>query len=102
METTFRELDQSFGLPKGSAFRAFKRLALTEGRDFRLLRAGPDSDEIEALRRAGRIYAASVNVVLLTPAATDRLRDALHKTHGGDHHIAHPLQGTDRPGSENR
>lgn len=94
MEATFRELDQRFGLPKGSAFRAFKRLALTEGRDFRLLRAGPDSDEIEELRRAGRIYAASVNVVLLTPAATDRLREALRNTHGIDRN--------DRPGSANR
>lgn len=99
MYTTFRDLDQAFGLPKGSAFRTFKRQALTEGRDFLLLRAGPDSGEIEALRHSGRIYAASVNVVLLTASGADRLRDALGKTHGVDHNRT-STERTGQPGFE--
>lgn len=70
---TLRELDARLGLAKGAAFRAFKRSAFAEGADFRVLDATSQASEIDALRRAGRIYRGSVNVVLLSPAAAERL-----------------------------
>lgn len=82
-EWTFRELDEARGLPKGSAFRAFKRVheELCEGRDFRVLQANQDAGEIGDLRREGRIYAGSVNVVVLSPGATERVAHALDHDH---------------------
>ncbi|HSW13161.1 MAG TPA: hypothetical protein VLI06_10005 [Solimonas sp.] len=76
---SFRELDQRTGLPKGSAFRAFKRREpqLQEGQDFRLLRPGRDDAEIDALRQARRVYPNSVNIVLLGDGLTTRLLEDL-------------------------
>ena len=74
---TLRELDQRLHLAKGAAFRAFKRARLVEGRDFRVLDAGTDAGEIAQLRAAARIYPASVNVVLLSPSAAERIATAL-------------------------
>jgi hypothetical protein len=70
---TLRELDERLGRPKGTAFRAFKRAGLVEGRDFRVLTPGADAAAIAQLRAAGRIYAVSVNVILLTADAAERL-----------------------------
>jgi hypothetical protein len=76
---TFRDIDRRRGAAKGTAFRAFKALAprLTEGVDFRVLAADADRDQIEDLRHAGRIYASSRNVVLLSTAAAAMIYDAL-------------------------
>ncbi|HYW92484.1 MAG TPA: hypothetical protein VFA95_08515 [Gammaproteobacteria bacterium] len=76
---TFREIDRALALPKGSAFRAFKRLRaeLVENRDFRVLDAARDAPLIERLRREGRIYAGSVNVVLLSGKPAARIRRTL-------------------------
>ena len=76
---TLKELDVAAGLPKGSAFRAFKRLepTLREGSQFRVLRPGRDDAEIGALRAAGRVYGASRVVVLLADATARALRAAL-------------------------
>ncbi len=65
---TFRDIDTALGAAKGTAFRAFKQLRpeLVEGRDFSVLRADTHGRRIESLRRNGRIYASSVNVVLLS------------------------------------
>lgn len=78
-EHTFREIDAALGLPKGSAFRAFKRLreTLAEGRDFQVLYHDADAARIEALRTAGRIYPGTVNAVLLSSGAAARVRQAL-------------------------
>lgn len=72
---TFRELDEATGLPKGSAFRAFKRLepGLREGQDFCLLRAGSDDARIGDLRRQDRVYRNSVNIVLVDDGLAARL-----------------------------
>ena len=69
--STLREIDQALGLDKGSAFRAFKQVepGLKEGADFKVLAPATERDDIEILRSAGRIYAGSVNVVLLAPHA---------------------------------
>jgi hypothetical protein len=68
---TFRELDEAGGLTKGNAFRAFKRIEaqLTEHKDYEVLWPQHQREAIEILRTGGRIYASSVNVVLLAPAA---------------------------------
>lgn len=75
MTQTFRELDEAAARPKGSAFRAFKRIEpqLREGVDFRLLRASADDTEIEVLRHGQRVYPNSVNIVLLGDAVARRL-----------------------------
>lgn len=76
---SFRQLDEAAGCPKGTAFRAFKYLdeKLREDRDFILLRADSAPELIEQLRAEDRIYAGSVNVVLLQPSAAERLRNAM-------------------------
>ena len=67
---TFKELDGLHQRPKGTAFRAFKRLeqSLREGEHYHYLDAQSHGAEIAQLRETGRIYAASINVVLLTEA----------------------------------
>jgi hypothetical protein len=74
---TLRELDERLGLAKGTAFRAFRRAGFAEARDFRVLEAARDAAGIAALRAAGRIYRGSVNVVLLSPDAAERLAAVL-------------------------
>ena len=71
---SFRELDQTSGMAKGSAFKVFKRIeqGLEESHDYVLLRLQDQRDLIETLRSSQRIYASSMNVVLLSPA-TERL-----------------------------
>lgn len=70
---TFRTLDQLMDTPKGTAFRAFKRVLdeLEEGNDHLRLESGPDADAIAELKAAGRIYPSSVNVVLLRRPAVE-------------------------------
>ena len=72
---TLREIDLALGLTKGSAFRAFKSIAaeLAEGTDFLLLQAAEHRAEVENLRAAGRIYAGSVNVILLSAPVRERV-----------------------------
>ena len=76
---TLREVDLRFGLPKGSAFRAFKRqrAMLREHIDFIVLSARTDNAEIERLRAAGRIYRSSVNVIVLAETGFERVRAEL-------------------------
>lgn len=66
--TSFKGLDRALGAPKGTAFRTFKRslAVLAEDEDFLRLDAAADGADIEALKAAGRVYQASVHVVLLT------------------------------------
>ena len=68
---TFKELDLVHGLPKGSAFRAFKSLAgrLVEGQDFHCCDARVEGEAYDQLLASGRVYAGTVNGVLLGPAA---------------------------------
>lgn len=72
---TLREIDQSLRLDKGAAFREFKRIApeLSEGRDYRVLRAAEDREAITRLRNNARVYGSSLNVVLLSPATRDKI-----------------------------
>lgn len=74
---SFRELDEAWGARKGTAFLAFKRAlpSLREGIDFVYLSHDQQHDEIARLRAAERIYASSVNVVLIADATARTLRD---------------------------
>jgi len=76
---SFKEIDARHGCPKGTAFRAFKRLSgeLKEGEDFYYLPAGESADLISQLKAAGRLYQATVHAVLLTDSGYARLRTAL-------------------------
>lgn len=68
---TFRELDRAHGRTKGEAFRAFKALAsqLVEGRDFYCCDRRVDGEAFDLLEASGRLYAGTVNGVLLAPSA---------------------------------
>jgi len=78
---TLRDLDGQGGRPKGTSFRAFKRLApgWREARDFRVLDPARDRAEIEALRVAGRVYASSRAIILLAPGAAQQILDAIRE-----------------------
>ncbi len=73
--TSFKELDRLWAVPKGAAFRAFKQAlpVLVEQRDYIRLDARQHHAEIDALRATGRIYAGSVNVVLLSETGISKL-----------------------------
>lgn len=74
--TSLKELDKTWAVPKGTAFRAFKQAlaTLVEEQDFTRLDAKHNHAEIETLRASGRIYAGSVNVVLLSQTGMHKLR----------------------------
>lgn len=83
--TTLRDLDQQAGLPKGSAFRAFKAIEeqLIEGIDYRLLNHDADTAEIAELKRNRRIYPSSLNVLLFAKATHQQLLAVLIKPSAG-------------------
>ena len=74
---TLREIDEVLGLPKGSAFRAFKSLALVEEADFRVLHPDRDSAAFQALRGAGRIYPGTQRAILLSDDARGKIEAIL-------------------------
>lgn len=63
---TLKEIDQSRGATKGTAFRAFKQLQhqLVEGRDFHYLNGADDPATLARLKQAGRLYDSSAHVLL--------------------------------------
>lgn len=79
---SFKDLDEAAGLPKGEAFRAFRRLERfwLQDRDYRLLQANADAAEIAELKHSGRVYRSSANVVLLAPARAEELLAILRNT----------------------
>jgi len=76
---SMRELDESAGLPKGAAFRAFKAVMgmLQEGQDFVVLDHQTAQALAARLIAQGRLYRSSVNPVLLAPAAAVQVRAAM-------------------------
>lgn len=70
---SLRELDESLQRPKGSAFRAFRRIEAywQEARDFVVLHHERDRELIDALRQQQRIYASTVNLIMLSPELAD-------------------------------
>lgn len=78
-ERTLRELDEAAGLPKGSAFRAFKQARgdFREGADFRVLDRVRDAAEVAALQAGQRAYHSSQAVVLAGPRMAARITEIL-------------------------
>jgi AcrR family transcriptional regulator len=76
---TLREIDAAAGTAKGTAFRRFRDLEreLQAGVDYRVLHHAEDRETIASLRNSGRIYAGSVNVVLIAEALAQRIGAAL-------------------------
>jgi len=76
---TFKEIDALHQRSKGTAFRAFKHLGeqLLEGEHYYYFSAQTHGAEIERLRRERRLYAATVNAVLLTRAGYELLKKEL-------------------------
>lgn len=77
---TFRQLDQLNNVPKGTSFRAFKRvrLYLEEGEDFFCLAASEHLTLAEVLRQSGALYPASINMVLVTRCGYERMQRAIY------------------------
>ncbi len=80
-QVTLQEIDRTAGLAKGSAFRGFKRLVanLAEGIDYQVLDHQQARETIAGLRSQGRIYASSVNVIMLSKPAAARVQSAATK-----------------------
>lgn len=76
---SMRELDEAAGLPKGSAFRAFKAVAdrLAEGSDYLVL----DQRHAEGLAASAnlrqRLYRSSIAPVLISADAAALVRSAM-------------------------
>jgi hypothetical protein len=83
---TLRELDAQAGAPKGTAFRAFKRLSpgWIEQRDYRVLSPDSDAGAIDALRAAGRLYGASRVAILLAPDSARQIAQFIASRKGGE------------------
>ena len=79
---TFKEIDTRHARPKGTAFRVFKRLLgeLEEGVDFHYLDRDTDAERIAALRSTGRLYASTVNAVIVTESGYRRMNAYLAPT----------------------
>jgi len=82
---SFRQIDQLNQLPKGTGFRLFKsgREELVEGCDYFYLPASLHSKQIETLKKTGKIYATTVNLVLFSRAGYDKLRQRIPKADPG-------------------
>lgn len=72
---SFKQLDEDLEVPKGTAFRLFKRglQTLVEGVDYFYLDADSEGDFIEPLRERGAIYRSTRHLVLLTARGRGRL-----------------------------
>jgi len=73
---SFRQIDSMNGVPKGTAFRFFKRVRgeLTEGRDFYYLPQHSHGAFIQSLRETEQIYHGTHHLVLITRSGYERLR----------------------------
>ncbi len=78
---SLRQLDEAEARPKGSAFRAFRRVEGTaqEGRDFLVLHHQRDRALIDALRAQQRIYSSTVNLLLLSPDFAEVVRTQMRR-----------------------
>jgi hypothetical protein len=78
---TLRECDEAENAAKGSAFRAFRRIEAQwqEPRDFRVLHHEDDRAAIDALRARQRIYASTVNLLLLSPTLATAVRAQMRR-----------------------
>lgn len=82
--STLCELDRAAGARKGTAFRCFKRLlsTLQEGTDYLVFHHRHDGERLASLHRQGRVYANSLNIVMLAPHAARAVADAMRDEAG--------------------
>jgi len=80
---SFRDIDEAFGRPKGTAFRSFKRIRsqLVEGQDYLYLSGEAHAATIQALRDSGRVYASTIHAVLFTEEGYRRVAEVLEDGH---------------------
>ena len=73
---SFRQIDSMNGVPKGTAFRFFKRVRgeLTEGRDYYYLPLDSHGAFIQSLRETEQIYHSTTHLVLITRSGYERLQ----------------------------
>ena len=78
---TLRQIDELNGVPKGSAFRAFKQVEpeLAEGQDFFVINIHAPADDyaqalIQQLSDTGALYASSQIALLISRKAYARLQ----------------------------
>lgn len=74
---TLRQLDELNDVPKGTSFRAFKRVRpyLEDGKDFFCLAADEQLQLLVALRQCALVYPASVSIVLVTRSGYQRMQE---------------------------
>lgn len=77
--TSFRELDVQYAKDKGWAFKRFKRLnsELIEDEDYVWFHQLDDAELINQLREAGRIYASTANLVMLSQSGLSKFQQDL-------------------------
>lgn len=75
---TFKQLDRLNGVPKGTSFRAFKRVRseLREGVDYFHLTESNAPELVAQLREREQTYLGPPGVVLITEAGYRRMRSA--------------------------
>ena len=84
---TFRQIDELHHCAKGSAFRIFKQLsarsseALIEGEHFYCVDSRAQPALFAQMQRSGRLYAATVNAVLITEEGYQAIAQILASTY---------------------
>lgn len=79
---TFKQLDELYCRPKGSAFRVFKRLEAQwlEGEHFYCIDSRNQPELFADLRRSGRLYPSTVNAVLIAETGCQLIAKNLVET----------------------
>ena len=84
---TFRQIDEMHHCVKGSAFRIFKQLSTqqpgqwVEGTHFYCIDSRTQPELFAQVQRSGRLYASTVNAVLVTEAAYQVIAQILANTY---------------------
>ncbi len=84
---TFRQIDEMHHCAKGSAFRIFKQLSarsnesLIEGEHFYCVDSRTQPRLFAQVQRSGRLYAATVNAVLITEKGYQAIAQILANTY---------------------
>lgn len=83
---SFRQIDELNGVAKGTSFKLFKKhlAALTEGKDYFHVCGATHPLLLAQLKKAGRVYASSVNLVLLSREGYELLQ-AISQSGGAIH-----------------
>lgn len=84
---TFKQIDELHHCAKGSAFRIFKQLSArpneswVEGEHFYCIDSRTQPALFAQIQRSGRLYASTVNAVLITDAGYQTIAQILANTY---------------------